>query len=254
MPLRPIAEAKIVANHFRSLHALVHVVHVGLGVFLRQGRPAVAVADQFARLAVRVVPVAENAGLGRATDDTGRLQTKVNAAAAKITFADGPRLPTFVAVRLESLPFPLAKIVIVEDRLGKLGAVVVGTCDGAGVAADAFVLIDHDNPVFPRKGRAAGTGLFARRLVTLIAQGGNMDAPDIGKGANLDHEGAGEEDVLGQGILHLAGDNTGVAADAALQIKYHAPFRHMWSSLTGGLVNLHFSHRLHRSPQHAGMR
>ena len=111
---------------------------------------------------------------------------------------------------------------VLESLRLHLAALVIGTGNGAGTAADALLRIDHDDAVRPRIGCAARAYLLAGRILAVIAERRDVHAVDGWIHAVFLAERAREKHAIGQRVFLLAADHAGIAADAALEVEHHA--------------------------------
>ena len=107
---------------------------------------------------------------------------------------------------------------------------LIGTGVYAGAAADAGFIVDDHRAFLCLPGRSGRADVHAGRIVTVHAHGqhitlsGILTLPVF----HLIHRIV--VDAGPRAVAHLAGDNTGVAADAAIQVQYHAVLAHCFSS------------------------
>lgn len=156
--------------------------------------------DQLGDFILRIVQVAENPGSGRTDLDAGRLQPRIDPMVAEIAFLDD---------RHEGVDIPG----------------IVRTGGQAVFAADAPVLVNDHNPVLPFPCCLNGTIDDARRMIALIAQGGEEVASDIGVLPLFNNLHPCTKNPHRNTVLRFTGNRTAMAPDATPEIDYHGiPF------------------------------
>src|SRR3990172_6148813 len=98
---------------------------------------------------------------------------------------------------------------------------VVRTGGHAILAADAAVLVDHDDAVGPAVGRFHGAHAQASGTLAVVAQAGDEDTPYVGVRPFLYGLDPGPVDSEGNIVFTLAGNGAGVTAQAAPQVNEH---------------------------------
>ena len=193
----------VVTNSEKAgLIALLQVEDPGLRPRLGQHRVVLARGEEAAHLGLGVVEVAEVHAVGGADRDAGRVLALLHA-----VDAEGA---------------------LVGVALGVHVAGVVGAGGEAGLAADALLLRDEDDPAplvdVARPGGAAG---HAGRVVAVVAPL-RLDRHRELRVAAL--RGGGDPVAvhpLRGLVLRLAGDDAVHAADAAARVDDHAEARHV---------------------------
>ena len=108
-------------------------------------------------------------------------------------------------------------------QVALLGGVILGidedsivrTSRDAGLAPDAPVLVEIDDPVFPLEHRRGRASRHAGRVLALIATGNLKSPPSRRKDADIDVLDIGTMHRKRNIVLRLAGGRTGVAPDTA---------------------------------------
>jgi hypothetical protein len=163
----------------------IYKVYGRVGVVLWMKLETIVFVDKPAYLAVRVINVSEGEGAGRAGINAGRrgvtistgyqsfLHPIVNTFHTKITFLGGSHLVRvllftgFLEVGMN--PAGEKPAVFVS---GDESAVLVGAGDDAVTAADALILIDHNDAIIPAVGRPGRANVNTRCVPAVVAANG----------------------------------------------------------------------------------
>src|SRR5512143_1961951 len=182
----------IVAASFALFAGGRDVKHLGLRVEISHEFEHVPAAYDPRDLAVRIVQIAEGPGVSGAPAHTGREEPLVNILDAERAFLDHPPGPHLgehepvvlgpVVERIAVAIFPVREPVLREARIlkpfletfpGLLPVELphpVGTGGHTVPAADAALVIDEHDPVFPLPRGAHGTDLDAGGVVAVLAR------------------------------------------------------------------------------------
>jgi hypothetical protein len=98
---------------------------------------------------------------------------------------------------------------------------IVRTGGETVLATDASMFIDDDDAIFPFPGRLDRTVDHARRVVTLIAEGGEKVPRRVRILPLFDNLHPGTEHPQGNMVFCLAGDGTAMATDTPSKIDHH---------------------------------
>jgi hypothetical protein len=152
---------------------------------------------RFADFFFRIVQVAKDPGSGRADLHTSRIEAGLDPVMTEIALLDD---------RNQGVNIPC----------------IVRTGGKTVFAADASVLVDNNDPIFPLPSRLDRTVDDTRGVFTLIAEIGKKVTCDIGIPSFFNHLYPGAIDSYGNAVFCLTGDRTAMAADATPEINHHS--------------------------------
>jgi hypothetical protein len=117
----------------------------------------------------------------------------------------------------------MTEVALLDDRNQGVNIPRIVRTGGKTVfAADASVLVNNNDPIFPLPSRLDRTVDDTRRVFTLIAEIGKEVTRDIGIPSFFNHLYPRAIDSDGNAVLCLARDRTGVTADATPEIDDHS--------------------------------
>jgi len=123
--------------------------------------------------------------------------------------------------------------VVFEDRFAIVkncplvldaGALIIGARQNTRAAADAAVMIDQNNTVIAGIAGLGRADRYARRVLAMTAEGRQKCPAGVRKFTEFVFQNLGVVDIVRRVVLDLAGDGTGVATDAFLDINDHSVF------------------------------
>ena len=108
---------------------------------------------------------------------------------------------------------------------------VIRTCTHAGAAADTGLVVHDHGPLVGLVGGSGGAGFHAGCVIAVHAHGQHIALSGVCALSVFHRVHCIVVDAGPCAVSHLTGGDTGVAADAAVQVQYHAVLAHRFSLL-----------------------